>query len=100
MASQVGHPHVRPVHAHDEPPRRDREDKQPGRAAVGGILVTLPGSSTGATAVTFGGKSATFTVASDTEITATSPAHAAASVSVVVHSPGGVSAKNHKFTYV
>ena len=69
--------------------------------AAGGTLVTITGSNlSGANKVTFGGKAATFTVVSDTEITVTSPAHAVGSVSVVVHSPAGHSAKNHKFTYV
>ncbi|MGA8416181.1 MAG: IPT/TIG domain-containing protein [Candidatus Dormiibacterota bacterium] len=69
--------------------------------AAGGTFVTITGSNlTGATLVTFAGKAASFHVVSDTEITATSPAHAAGSVSVVVHSPGGISAKSHKFTYV
>jgi len=69
--------------------------------AAGGTLVTILGSNfTGATSVTFAGKTAKFTIVSDTEITATSPPHAAGTVSVVVHSPAGHSSKTHKFTYV
>jgi uncharacterized protein (TIGR03437 family) len=69
--------------------------------AAGGTLVTILGSNfTGATSVTFAGKTAKFTIVSDTEITATSPPHAAGTVSVVVHNPAGHSSKTHKFTYV
>jgi outer membrane protein assembly factor BamB len=68
--------------------------------AAGGTPVTITGSNfTGATSVTFGGHTATFQIVSDTEITATSPPHAAGTVSVVVHSPSGHSSKTHKFTY-
>jgi hypothetical protein len=69
--------------------------------AAGGTLVTISGNNfSGATSVTFGGKSAVFHIVSNTEITATSAPHAVGSVSVVVHSPAGNSSKNHKFTYV
>jgi outer membrane protein assembly factor BamB len=69
--------------------------------AAGGTVVTISGSNfSGATSVTFGGRSAAFHIVSDTEITTTSPPHAAGSVSVVVHAPAGNSSKNHKFTYV
>jgi hypothetical protein len=69
--------------------------------AAGGTPVTISGSNfTGATKVTFGGKSVIFHIVSDTEITTTSPSHAVGSVSVVVHSLAGNSSKNHKFTYV
>jgi len=68
---------------------------------AGGTLVTITGSNfTGAMSVTFGGKTTTFHIISDTEITATSPPHAAGAVSVVVHSPAGHSSKTHKFAYV
>lgn len=46
---------------------------------------------TGATAVDFGGSSAAFTVDSDTQITATLPAHAAGVVNITVTGPGGPS---------
>jgi len=58
----------------------------------GGTLVTITGSGfTGATSVTFGGTSVTPTVASDTSITATSPARAAGTVDVRVVTPLGTS---------
>lgn len=69
--------------------------------AAGGTPVTISGNNfSGATSVTFGGKSVAFHIVSNTEITTTSPPHAVGSVSVVVHSPAGHSSKNHKFTYV
>lgn len=60
----------------------------------GGTAVTITGSGfTGATSVTFGGTAATsYTVTNDTTITATSPAHAAGTVDVLVVTPGGTSA--------
>lgn len=59
----------------------------------GGESIVLTGSGfTTATDVKFGTTSATFTVDSDTQITATLPAHAAGSVSVTVVGPGGTSA--------
>lgn len=68
---------------------------------AGGTMVTIMGSNfTGATQVTFGGKVATFTVVSDTEITCTSPGGKAGPVNVLVHTPAGTSAKGHQFTYV
>lgn len=58
----------------------------------GGQSISISGSNlTGATGVSFGGSAATFTVVSDTLITATLPAHVAGSVSVTVTSPGGTS---------
>jgi hypothetical protein len=60
--------------------------------ASGGNEVVLTGSGfTGATSVTFGIKSAGFTVDSDTQITATAPSNASAQ-QVRVTTPGGVSA--------
>jgi len=58
-----------------------------------GTVVTVTGSGfTGATGVRFGAKAAkSFTVVSDTEITAVSPAHAAGTVGIRVTTPGGVS---------
>jgi hypothetical protein len=69
----------------------------------GGTVVTITGTGfTGATAVTFGGVAATdFEVDSDTQITATAPAHAAGTVSVRVTTPVGQSAEADaaEFTY-
>jgi hypothetical protein len=52
--------------------------------------------------VSFGAASAAFTVDSDTQITATSPAHATGTVDVTVHTLGGTSATSagDQFTYV
>jgi hypothetical protein len=64
----------------------------------GGTSVILTGSHfTGATSVKFGTVSASsFSVASDTQITATAPAEAAGSVNVTVTTAGGTS---NSFTY-
>ncbi|GAA3048724.1 hypothetical protein GCM10010464_11220 [Pseudonocardia yunnanensis] len=61
--------------------------------ASGGTVVTITGTGfAGATSVTFGGTLATaFTVDSDTQITATAPAHAPGTADVVVTAPGGTS---------
>jgi len=66
----------------------------------GGTAVTISGSGfTGATGVTFDGDSGTvFTVVSDTEITVTTPAHAAGEIDVVVTHGVGNSAPVD-FTY-
>src|SRR5690606_31251770 len=60
---------------------------------AGGTTVTITGSGfTGATAVRFDGIAATsFTVDSDTQITAVTPAHAAGPVDVTVMTLGGTS---------
>src|SRR5437762_12909825 len=72
-------------------------------STAGGTVVTLTGCGfTGATAVTFGATPATtFTVNSDTKITATSPAHAAGTVDVRVTTPAGTSPTQpgDQFTY-
>jgi hypothetical protein len=62
--------------------------------AAGGTVVTITGTGfTGATGVTFDGTPATsYTVDSDTQITATTPAHTSGPVDVVVSSVGGDSA--------
>ena len=61
---------------------------------TGGTSVTIAGEHfVGATAVSFGGEPATsFTVGSDTTITAVAPASAAGTVDVTVTSPNGTSA--------
>ncbi|MEU5853548.1 IPT/TIG domain-containing protein, partial [Saccharopolyspora shandongensis] len=68
---------------------------------TGGTVVTLAGAGfTGATGVTFGGTPATsFTVNSDSRITATSPARPAGVAQVVVAGPGGVSTDPIYFVY-
>lgn len=60
---------------------------------TGSTTVTITGTGfTGATAVSFGGTPATsFTVNSDSQITAVSPPHAAGTVDVTVTSPDGMS---------
>ena len=77
----------------------------PGDGPVaGGTVVTITGQCfTGATAVTFGGVDATsFTVDSDTQITATTPAGTAGAVDVVVTGGGtcGSATDPGGFTYV
>lgn len=68
---------------------------------TGGTSVTLTGTGfTGATGVTFDGLAASFTVNSPTQISATTPAHAAGAVSVVVTTPNGFNPVNSLFTYV
>lgn len=66
-----------------------------GGALAGGESITITGTGfTGATSVTFGAVSSTFTVDSDTTITATAPADAdqvAGPVDVVVTTPAGAS---------
>ncbi len=70
---------------------------------AGGTMLTITGSNfTGATAVMFGATPASsFTVTSDTTITATAPANAPHVVDVTVTSPGGTSATSSldQFTY-
>ncbi len=68
-----------------------------------GTTITITGTGfTGATAVTVGGTEATsFTVVSDTEITATTPAEAAGTVDVIVTTPSGTSSAvaGDKYTF-
>jgi hypothetical protein len=75
-----------------------------GGPVAGGTSVTITGTNlTGATAVSFGGTAATEVVAVDAaHVTATSPAHAAGAVDVVVTTPAGSSATSagDTFTYV
>lgn len=69
---------------------------------LGGTVVTITGSGfSGVSSVTFGGTSAaSFTVLSATQISATTPAHAAGTVSVQVTTPPGTNTANTLFTYV
>lgn len=65
----------------------------------GGTLVTINGTGLyGVTGVSFGGTPAGFTVLSDTQITATAPAHAVGTVDIVVTGPAG-SAAPRSFSY-
>ncbi|MCF7787314.1 MAG: IPT/TIG domain-containing protein [Prosthecobacter sp.] len=68
---------------------------------AGGTTVTILGTAFDlSTAVTFGGVAvASFTVESNHIITATTPAHAAGTVSVDVTNPSGTSAANTLYTY-
>ncbi|WP_162257712.1 IPT/TIG domain-containing protein [Agromyces sp. Root81] len=68
--------------------------------AAGGTIVTITGTDlAGATSVTVDGVSVPFTQVSDTEITFTTPPHAAGAVDVVVTTPGGAS-NALPFTYL
>jgi len=71
-------------------------------STLGGTTVTITGTNlTGASAVTFGGTAAaSFTVDSATQVTATTPAHAAGAVNVAVTTPGGTATRTGGFTYV
>ncbi|KAB7702952.1 IPT/TIG domain/outer membrane autotransporter barrel domain-containing protein, partial [Plesiomonas shigelloides] len=71
-------------------------------SSTGGTSVTLTGTNfTGATGVSFGGTAATgYTVDSQTQITATTPAHSAGSVSVSVTTPSGNATQANGFTYI
>ncbi len=67
---------------------------------AGGTSVTIAGQGlTGTTAVTFGGTAAVFVVNDDSRITATSPAHAAGAVDVVVTNPDGSFTAMDGFSY-
>ncbi len=70
---------------------------------AGGTMVTITGTGfTGATIVKFGSGAATsIKINSNTQITATAPAHAVGVVDITVHTPGGVSpvGSANKFTY-
>ena len=69
--------------------------------AAGGTSVVITGTNfTGATAFTFGGTAATCTVDLDTQITCTSPSHAAGAVDVVVTTLGGTATSVGGFTYI
>jgi hypothetical protein len=71
-------------------------------SVAGGTTVTISGTGlSGATAVDFGATPASFTVGSDSSITATAPPGASGAVDVTVTTPGGVSTTSVKvrFTY-
>lgn len=71
--------------------------------ASGGTTVTINGTGFSSdSSVKFGATAATITVNSATQITATSPAHAAGTVDITVKTPGGTSATSgaDQFTYV
>ena len=65
-----------------------------------GTAVIITGSGfTNATAVTFGGAAATsFTVVSDTSITATTPAGAAGSANIIITAPAGTATGTYTYT--
>lgn len=71
-------------------------------STAGGTTVVITGSDlTGATAVSFGGTSAlSFTVNSDTQITAVTPARTAGNATVTVTTPAGQAIATQAFTYV
>ena len=72
-------------------------------SATGGLSVVLTGSGfLGAVSVRFGGDGAAFTIDNDTQITATSPAHVAGIVDIVVSNEDRSSATSasSKFTFV
>nr|WP_269330251.1 IPT/TIG domain-containing protein [Kineosporia babensis] len=69
--------------------------------AAGGNTVTLNGLGfTGASAVTFGGQSALYTVVSDTEITVTVPENGDGTVTIRVTTANGTSTDELTYTYV
>jgi hypothetical protein len=72
-----------------------------GGPTAGGTAVTITGTNfTGATLVTIGGNTPTaVTFVSSTSITATTPAHAAGAVNVVVTTPAGTGTATNLFTY-
>jgi LPXTG-site transpeptidase (sortase) family protein len=71
-------------------------------SSSGGTEVVITGKDfTGTTAITFGGTAAsTFTVDSDTQITVTTPPHAAGVVDVGITNPAGTTTKGEAFTYI
>jgi uncharacterized repeat protein (TIGR03803 family) len=72
---------------------------QTNAGSVGARALILGNNLTGSTAVSFNGTAATFTVVSDTEITATVPAGATTGF-VTVATPGGTLTSNKKFGVV
>jgi uncharacterized repeat protein (TIGR01451 family) len=71
-----------------------------GPTAGGTVTVISGGNFTGASSVTFGGvAAASFTVDNAGQITATTPAHAAGNVAVVITTPGGTASVPGGFTF-
>jgi hypothetical protein len=70
-------------------------------STLGGTSVTITGTNlTGATSVTFGGTAATaVNVVSSTQVTCTTPAHAAGAVTVALTTAGGTASSPAAFTY-
>jgi uncharacterized repeat protein (TIGR03803 family) len=71
----------------------------PAARAVGGVVEILGQGFTGASGVSFNGTAATFTVESDTYLTATVPAGASTG-SIIVTEPGGTLTSNKTFRVV
>jgi hypothetical protein len=67
--------------------------------AAGGTSVVITGTNLPNASVTFGGATATCTVNSATQITCTTPAHAAGAVDVVITTPSGTVTATGAFTY-
>jgi hypothetical protein len=70
-----------------------------GGSTAGGTPVTITGTNLSAAAVSFGGRGASISSDSSTQITVTSPPHVAGAVEVTVTTPGGTS-RAVQFTYV
>jgi hypothetical protein len=69
-------------------------------STIGGDVVVITGTYlTGVTSVTFGGDAADFVIDSSTQITATTPAHAAGAVDVAVTAPTGSDVLEGAFTF-
>jgi hypothetical protein len=66
---------------------------------AGGTSVTIGGTVLSGASVTFGGSSATGVTATATQITCTTPAHAAGAVNVVVTTSGGTATSTGGYTY-
>jgi hypothetical protein len=68
--------------------------------AAGGTSVTIAGTNLSGASVTFGGTAATGVTATATQITCTTPAHAAGAVDVVVTTIGGSATSTGGYTYI
>ena len=67
---------------------------------AGGTSVTIAGTNLSGASVTFGGTAATGVTATATQITCTTPAHAAGAVDVVVTTIGGSATSTGGYTYI